>query len=63
MDNKWTAYVKSPTELQSHFSDLQRDPGTLIVYSALISGVMAFVAARGLQGGVELVSRYLCLFY
>ena len=43
--------------LQSHFNDLQRDPGTLVAYSALISGVMAFVAARGLQGGVELVSK------
>ena len=51
------AFLYDSNTIQSHFGDLQRDPGTLITYSALISGVMAFVAARGLQGGVELVSK------
>ena len=51
------AFLYDSNTIQSHFNDLQRDPGTLVAYSALISGVMAFVAARGLQGGVELVSK------
>ena len=54
------AFLYDSNTIQSHFNDLQRDPGTLVAYSALISGVMAFVAARGLQGGVELVSK---IFY
>ena len=51
------AFKYTSDTIQTHFNDLQRDPGTLITYSAVISGIMAFVAARGLQGGVELVSK------
>tara|TARA_A100001035_G_C27722646_1_gene472730 strand:+ start:1 stop:1035 length:1035 start_codon:yes stop_codon:yes gene_type:complete len=51
------AFNYTSDTIQTHFNDLQRDPGTLIMYSAVISGIMAFVAARGLQGGVELVSK------
>ena len=51
------AFNYTSDTIQTHFNDLQRDPGTLITYSAVISGIMAFVAARGLQGGVELVSK------
>ena len=51
------AFIYTSDTITSHFNDLQRDPTTLITYCAVISGIMAFVAARGLQGGVELVSK------
>ena len=51
------AFMYSASTIESHFSDLQRDPETLLVYCFIISVIMAVVAARGLQGGVELVSK------
>ena len=57
------AFLYDSNTIQSHFNDLQRDPGTLVAYSAVISAVMAFVAARGLQGGVELVSKIFMLLW
>ena len=51
------AFLYTSETIQSHFNDIQRDPYSLIIYCALISLIMAIVAARGLQGGVELVSK------
>ena len=51
------AFIYTSDTITSHFNELQRDPTTLITYCAIISAIMAFVAARGLQGGVELVSK------
>ena len=51
------AFKYTSDTIQTHFVELQQDPTTLITYSAVISVIMAFVAARGLQGGVELVSK------
>ncbi len=51
------AFSFTSETIQTHFDELQRDPSTLIMYSAGIAAIMAFVAARGLQGGVELVSK------
>ena len=51
------AFLYTSETIQSHFNDIQKNPFTLIIYCALISSIMAIVAARGLQGGVELVSK------
>ena len=51
------AFLYTSETIQTHFNDIQRDPYSLIIYCALISLIMAIVAARGLQGGVELVSK------
>ena len=51
------AFLYTSETIQSHFNDLQSDPYSLIIYCAVISLIMAIVAARGLQGGVELVSK------
>ena len=51
------AFLYTSETIQTHFNDLQSDPYSLIIYCAVISLIMAIVAARGLQGGVELVSK------
>ncbi len=51
------AFAFSSSTIETHFTALQQDPTTLLIYCFIISIIMAVVAARGLQGGVELVSK------
>ena len=45
------AFKYTSDTIQTHFVELQQDPTTLnICKIAVISVIMAFVAARGLQG-------------
>ena len=51
------AFAFSAETIQTHFAELQQDQYTLLIYCFIICLIMIFVASRGLQGGVELVSK------
>ena len=51
------AFAYDSTNIQSHFNELQQNSYNILIYCGVVSLVIAFVAARGLQGGVELVSK------
>ena len=51
------AFAYDATNIQSHFNELQQNSYSILLYCALVSLIIIFVAARGLQGGVELVSK------
>ena len=51
------AFAYNATNIQSHFVELQGNSSSILLYCLGIALLIAFVAARGLQGGVELVSK------
>ena len=51
------AFAYNATNIQSHFVELQGNSSSILLYCLGIALLLAFVAARGLQGGVELVSK------
>ena len=51
------AFLYNATNIQSHFIELQGNSSSILLYCLGIALLLAFVAARGLQGGVELVSK------
>ena len=44
------AFNYTSDTIQTHFNDLQRDPGTLIMYSAVISGIMLLLPQESSRG-------------
>ena len=51
------AFAYNATNIQSHFVELQGNSSSILLYCLGIALLIAFVTARGLQGGVELVSK------
>jgi NSS family neurotransmitter:Na+ symporter len=51
------AFAYDATNIQSHFNEIQQNSYSILLYCALVSLIIVFVAARGLQGGIELVSK------
>jgi len=51
------AFAYNATNIQSHFDELQGNSSSILLYCLGIALLIAFVTARGLQGGVELVSK------
>ncbi|MEO2084439.1 MAG: sodium-dependent transporter [Marinoscillum sp.] len=51
------AFAYNSTNIQSHFVELQENSSSILLYCLGIALLIAFVLARGLQGGVELVSK------